>query len=145
MIGAEDSGGTRVAKPQYHMATIHWLANARDVGWIRLRHNEPFNGTARPGSLLLWRTRQDGREVAFSFEVSAPSIELPAITEERWCLPGLTVLVATDAHLVEVTQQDERAELRYAASVGERALSVELSVALESRHGLTMFRSREET
>jgi hypothetical protein len=133
MIGAEDSGGTRPPKPQYHMATIHWLTSALEVGWIRLRHELPFDGTAEPGRLLLRCNRDRALEVAFSFEVSAPSVERAAIAEHQWCLPGLTVLVATDARLVGLRRWEDRVELRYSASVREGTLSVELSTAIEAQ------------
>ena len=115
MLGAEDSGGQKPADPQFHPATIHWLAAGDTVGWIRLRHTAPVDARAERGQLSIACTEHAGGDLEFVFQIAAPQIAADAFQHDRWELPGLTVRVETNMSGPDVIRDGDLVELRYSA------------------------------
>jgi hypothetical protein len=115
LLGAEDSGSHKPAGPQFHPATIHWLASDGSAGWIRLRHTVPVDARAQRGQLSIACTQHAGGDLEFVFQIAAPQIMADAFQPDRWELPGLIVRVATNANGPAITQDGDLVELRYSA------------------------------
>ena len=97
LLGAEADDGGPQARGQRHPATIHWRLPGGDVGWLRLVHHGPTTATAAPRQLdVICRPhpRHGPRPLRWESNV-APIL----VTSDRWELPGLEVLVATNARL----------------------------------------------
>ncbi|MBV9083675.1 MAG: hypothetical protein JOZ62_13430 [Acidobacteriaceae bacterium] len=83
---------------QFHPATIHWNAADEEVGWIRLMDCPRVDASVEPGIL---RIQAVGKS---QFRIAAPGLQPAQIEKQRWTLPGLTVIVDTDAELFNVSQ-----------------------------------------
>jgi hypothetical protein len=131
MLGAEDSGGHKQAGPQFHPATIHWLAADDAVGWIRLRHTAPVDARAEHGRLSISCAEHAGGDLEFVFQLSAPEIAADALQHERWQLPGLTVRVETNTGGPAVTRAADLIELRYSARNSPAGAPIHFTLQIE--------------
>jgi hypothetical protein len=110
MIGAETGDSGLHARGQFHPATIHWRQPDGTVGWLRIEHHGPTRARAEEGRLTVeCDPHPTHGDRTITWVTNAPTHEVP---EGRWRLPGLEVLVETDASLV-----DDQA-LRYAPAAG---------------------------
>ena len=116
ILGGEDSGGSKRPDHQFHPATIHWLLENGEVGWIRLRHSVPVDVRAERNRLTITCAASGGSGQEFIFQIAAPQIDLAALQLGRWDLPGLSVRVETNAGASVVSRAGELAELRYRVS-----------------------------
>lgn len=120
LLGAEDAGGSRTGKPQYHPATAHWRADAGEIGWLRLRHTAPADATATEDVLTITCAAQ-GIAHALVFEVFAPVAAPDAFAPSRWTLPGLAVRVRTNLPVPTATRQDDVWTITYPVAAGTAA------------------------
>jgi hypothetical protein len=115
MVGAEDSGSRHRVGPQFHPATIHWLDEYGQVGWVRLRHTAPVDAWAEQDRLTIRCSQHPGGNLEFVFEISAPGADSAALEHGSWQLPGLAVQIATNAGEMAAARIGELIELRYLA------------------------------
>ena len=106
MIGAERGARTWKSTGQYHPATIHWRAQDGATGWVRLHHAGPVEATAGTNTLTA-RGGDTARPIRF--RVSG----YESVEGDRWCLPGLTVRVQSNAEYAGVEQRETGAVLTY--------------------------------
>jgi len=130
MLGAEDSGSRHRINEQYHPATVHWLVADETVGWIRLRHTVPVDASAERGRLAIGCTEHAGGELEFVFQIAAPDINMQGLQRERWQLPGLTVLVETNADGPSVTAGGDLVELRYGVRNARAGAPIHFSLSI---------------
>jgi hypothetical protein len=133
MVGAEDASGTKRPGYQYHPATAHWRLPGGGTGWLRLTHTIPVDakasGEGNGGQIEVWASPQaegaaaDGELV---IEVSAEGAASEMVGGSEWQLPGLRVLVETEASEPEVSESDGLLRVRYAARAGEARLTLRL-------------------
>jgi len=113
MLGGEDSGGSHRVNDQFHPATIHWLIEGGQVGWIRLRHAVPIDARAERNQLAIVCSAPIDGDQEFIFQIAAPQIDLAALQPGRWELPGLIVRLETNADVPIVARAGELVEVRY--------------------------------
>ena len=58
-------------------------------------------------------TKHTGGDLEFVFQIAAPAIDLDALSQARWELPGLVVRIETNAVGPTVTREGDLVELRY--------------------------------
>jgi hypothetical protein len=121
MLGAEDAGGRRRSRQQYHGATIHWLGPADGLGWIRLRSDVPVDAHAGPHRLVLAPPPREA-EVTLIFELHAPTVDLAGLDAGAWALPGLAVAVDAPGATFAVERRGALVELRYTARTPARVV-----------------------
>lgn len=98
-IGAEDGATGAHARGQFHPATVHWRLPGGGVGWLRPEHHAPVTATASRARLDLVchpHPRHGPRPVRWITNTMPDEV-----TAKRWDLPGLRVLVETDARLAD--------------------------------------------
>jgi hypothetical protein len=93
MVGAEDAGGSKQPRDQYHAATAHWRMLGGEVGWLRARHEVRVDGRALARRLKVW-AHEPGEVV---LEVRAEGFMPEWGGGKAWQLPGLFVHVETGA------------------------------------------------
>src|SRR5690606_37044012 len=95
MLGAETEHPSRLPDSQFHVATAHWRLPNGEVGWLRLRCDEPVSARAAPHTLAI--TCSGPRHI--HFEISAGDADLEVIRGAAWSLPGVQVsLNLSDLH-----------------------------------------------
>lgn len=113
MLGGEESGGTHRLNEQYHPATIHWRVSEHGLGWVRLLATAPIDARVDGHTLVLTCAQHSGGDCTCAFQVAAPNVQEDAFLPDRWTLPGITVLVDTQADGFDVTRDDDTIALRY--------------------------------
>ena len=114
MIGGEITHHTVGANPtsgQFHPATIHWRVPGGEVGWVRLYASPPCDAEAGKETLTITVAAAGD----FVFRISAPGLTVAPISREHWLLPGLNILVETDAGAFTVSAGEGFIEVRYAS------------------------------
>ncbi len=117
MIGGEITGRTLGATPgkgQFHPATIHWRAPGDDVGWVRLYASPPADAEAGKESLLVTAAVPGD----FTFRISVPGLVAGQLGRDRWTLPGLVLLIESDAKAFAVTPGDGFVDVAYHGATG---------------------------
>ena len=101
MIGGEDGDTGLQARGQFHPATVHWRRPDGAVGWIRLEHHGPTRARAGERQLVVDGDAHPRRgPQPFRWITNSTPLE---VQPDRWALPGLEVLVDTDATLTDGT------------------------------------------
>ncbi len=114
MMGGEYTSG-RGERPflnQLHPATIHWKTPSGRIGWIRLRATAPIDAEAKEGVLFVRFHGGKSNRTAV-FDISVPEPQESLILGETWNLPGLPIMVRTDATGPTVKRVNDRLEVRY--------------------------------
>ena len=93
MVGAEDAGGSKAPRDQYHPATAHWRLPGGGVGWLRVRHAMPVEARVSERRLEVWASEPG--EVAVEVRGAGATLE----DGREWQLPGLSVRVETRAEV----------------------------------------------
>jgi hypothetical protein len=126
MLGAEEARGSHRVDRQFHPATVHWLIADDTIGWIRLGHPAPIISSAEQGKLSVVCSQPAGQECVF--QIAAPGVDLAALQQHRWELPGLTIEVETNAGPPVVDRVGEVVELRYRVSGAGAPLRLTLRI-----------------
>ena len=98
-IGAEDGRTGAHARGQFHPATVHWRLPDGGVGWLRPEHHAPVTATASSRRLDVAchpHPRHGPRPTRWVSNVTPEHV-----ADGRWQLPGLGVVVDTDAVLAD--------------------------------------------
>jgi hypothetical protein len=115
MVGAEDAGGSKAPRDQFHAATAHWRLPSGGVGWLRARHAAPLDARASKRHLEVWASEPG--EV--TFELRAPGLASVRVEAGRWRLPGLEVSLTTESAARVEGEADGSCRVTYGGA-GER-------------------------
>jgi len=111
MIGGEITSLSRSAgatsRTIFCPATIHWRTPNGTIGWVWLRDTPRVDARASKNTLTVTAI---GDSI---FRVSAPGLTVSDLTRDRWTLPGLTVVVETDANGFTLTPGEEFIDVQY--------------------------------
>ncbi|HEY8994080.1 MAG TPA: hypothetical protein VIM71_05425 [Lacunisphaera sp.] len=112
MIGGEITGralGATPGKGQFHPATIHWQAPGGNIGWVRLYASPPSDAEAGKETLTVTANAAGD----FIFRISVPGLVADRLGRDGWVLPGLTVLVESDATALTLKADDGLIDVAY--------------------------------
>lgn len=112
--GADYSSSFRINDKQFHPATLYWLADDGQVGWLRIRNVLPVDARAGRGRLEIVCSKHEGGDLEFTFEIAAPPGPR-SFGQSRWELPGLAIAVETTAAGPEVREEGDTIGLTYRA------------------------------
>ncbi|HAA75419.1 TPA: hypothetical protein DCE37_09890 [Candidatus Latescibacteria bacterium] len=104
MMGAV--AGAAVRHEQFHPATIHWRSGD-SVGWLLAFGESGASGTIEDQSMSLKVLRPDPAH-PFRIQLLAPGVEVDAVRDDRWKLPGVTILVNAPLGSPRVSWVDDR-------------------------------------
>lgn len=111
MLGGEVTGLALAAGPAsrtiFHPATVHWARPDGDIGWILLREAPRVDARATKGTLTVTAIGNS------TWQIFAPGLKAADVTRDRWVLPGLTVMVETDALGFAVTPREDGCDVQY--------------------------------
>ncbi|MDR3674500.1 MAG: hypothetical protein P4N24_03350 [Acidobacteriota bacterium] len=110
MFGGEFTSMTRDTigpENQFHPVTLHWKVPGGDVGWIRMVNSPRVDAIASKDELKISCVGDS------TFRIMARGAETSGIQRDAWVLPGLTVLVETDAHDASVAATQGYIEITY--------------------------------
>jgi hypothetical protein len=110
IFGGESTDKTKDAgtTTQFHPATVQWRTPSGEIGWVRLMQSPMIDATADQQGLTISATG------TIRLRIHAKEIVSERLTEKEWQLPGLNVIVVSDAKSFSVEKTGDRMDLVYA-------------------------------
>jgi len=109
IYGAEAANGTRDvdSHSQYHPVTVQWLVPDGQIGWIQLIRAPRIDATANREGIVIKATGD------IVMRIYAPETTPDRVRGGKWGLPGLNVILDTDAKKCSVLKNDKYIDVRY--------------------------------
>ena len=104
----KDAGTTS----QFHPATIQWRTPSGEIGWVQLVECPKVDATADKHGLTISTTG------TVRLHIHARNMDQAKMSATEWDLPGLHVVVATDATNFTVEKANDGFDLAYAGITG---------------------------
>lgn len=94
LIGGETTNKTRDVgrDSQFHPATLQWRTPSGQIGWMEIAEAPMIDAAADASGLTI------SASGTIRLRIHAANLEPEKLTENRWDLPGLRVVVTADVH-----------------------------------------------